>query len=309
MAFLDDLIKASSFLNQQVSQLQMNRTIDQANQLVQQVKASEADERQQRAQLQQISNALVTDLARVGAPSDTIKLISGAVGPQALPSANELISQGVLFGDEKALQQGQAIQEQMVRPDLIKMQADYGFKAQLEAMKAGAQPGQPLSDSAIQKISDLEETQVHAASMLEKVIQNEDFVGPAVGRAPELYDQIFNPARADFRAQVGRFFDAYRKAITGAQASEKELELLEKNVPTVKDRPEVFKRKIRTLIEIGDRVKRRYLHTQRKAGRDVSGFEQDVQQIDQRLGPERGSTAPGFNLNQFIRTAPVIKRR
>jgi hypothetical protein len=80
--FLDDLIKASNFLQGNLAQLKANRTINQANEAVQQIKASEADEQQKAAQLRQLANGLVMDLSQYGTPAETVQMLSQNISPQ-----------------------------------------------------------------------------------------------------------------------------------------------------------------------------------------------------------------------------------
>ncbi len=79
--FLNDLMRSSEFLKQNLQGLQAQRSISRANEIVEQIKTSEGDEQAKRSQLQQLSQALVMDLARFGTPADTVQAVSQAISP------------------------------------------------------------------------------------------------------------------------------------------------------------------------------------------------------------------------------------
>ncbi len=80
--FLSDLMRSSQFLQQNLQGLQAQRSISRANEIVTEIKGSKADEQAKRSQLQQLSQALVMDLARFGTPADTVQAVSQAISPQ-----------------------------------------------------------------------------------------------------------------------------------------------------------------------------------------------------------------------------------
>jgi hypothetical protein len=290
--FLDDLLKSGTFLQNQINQLQISRTMEQANETVSAIKTNVQDEMEQRKQLQTLSNALVSDLARFGAPAQTIQMLAQSYGPQPLEDANTLLAQGVILDDQDSLEKGRSLQMEMMRPQMLMAQAKSGGG------------GDPLSDKSLESINELDAQSEALTDLLGKAAKNPNLLGPGASRIP--FRSKFDPEYADFESQVGRFYDSYRKAITGAGAAGIELEKLEKNIPMVSDRPEVFKKKVQTMLRIGDKVKRRYLVNQQKSGRDIKGFQADVDKIEQEQGLSEGS---GFDLKQFITPQPVFKRR
>ena len=77
-----------------------------------------------------------------------------------------------------------------------------------------------------------------------------------------------------FKLRLDRWFDAYRKDVTGAQASEKELELLRGRVPVITDSPAVIESKIQQLINAGLKERRANLRNFKAAGHWTQGMEE-----------------------------------
>lgn len=85
-----------------------------------------------------------------------------------------------------------------------------------------------------------------------------EFIGPASGRVPDVLRQVgplaSGPKFQKFQAQAGSTFDRYRKLITGAQAAEREIALLQKRFPSITDTPETFKAKADAQIDLANAI-------------------------------------------------------
>lgn len=90
---INDLFHALKMFQSGVQDLAQQRAIQQANDTVQQIRSSEANEADKRAQLQQISNDLVARLAQSGTPATTIQAVAGAVGPAPLQTPGQAVEQ------------------------------------------------------------------------------------------------------------------------------------------------------------------------------------------------------------------------
>jgi hypothetical protein len=105
-----DLATALNMFKQGTQDLAFQRSLSAANEQVQQIKASDANEQQQRAQLQQVSNGLVTHMAGLGIPATTMQMVAGAIGPKQYGNANQMAMDANLTGNSELM--GQAKQQQ-----------------------------------------------------------------------------------------------------------------------------------------------------------------------------------------------------
>lgn len=137
-----------------------------------------------------------------------------------------------------------------------------------------------ISDKQLTPISDVDSVIANLDNVMS--LAKEKFVGPADARIPDI---MTSGEEAAFRSAVGRMVDAYRKAITGAGASAMELQKLESRLPDPKDTLEQFKGKALEFRRELVRNRSTYVNTLKKQGKDVSEFEQSVDQ-PQTLSPE-----------------------
>jgi len=82
-----------------------------------------------------------------------------------------------------------------------------------------------------------------------------------------------DPKYTALKKKIERSFQAFRNRVTGAQASDKELERLRPLIASLKDRPEVFFATIDDLSREAGVVAKDRLDVYKRAGRDISGFE------------------------------------
>lgn len=98
---MQDLFQALQMFGDGVKQLQTQRAITNANDQVQQIKASEGNEADKRAQLQSISNGLVAHLAGMGTPATTLQTLQGVMGPKQYANANQMNADALLTGNKQ----------------------------------------------------------------------------------------------------------------------------------------------------------------------------------------------------------------
>lgn len=107
----DDLAKALDMFASGVNQLQTSRAIASANDQVQQIRASEESDANKRAQLQQISNGMVSHLAGIGTPATTIQQVAGAFAPPQYKDANEMYMAGTLNNKPELIKEAKAVKD------------------------------------------------------------------------------------------------------------------------------------------------------------------------------------------------------
>lgn len=98
-----DLKSALQMFQTGAKDLMFSRALSGANDTVQQIKASEANEQQQRAQMQQVSNQLVMQMAQLNVPETTMAHVSQAIMGPRMTNANEIAAQANLTGNSQLL--------------------------------------------------------------------------------------------------------------------------------------------------------------------------------------------------------------
>jgi hypothetical protein len=110
-----------------------------------------------------------------------------------------------------------------------------------------------------------------------------------------------DPKYTALKKKVERAFQAFRNRVTGAQASDKELEKLRPLIASLKDRPGTFFATINDLSRESSVVAKDRLDVYDRAGRDISGFEG---YFDENMSePQTTKTAPssgGKKIGRFI---------
>jgi hypothetical protein len=170
---------------------------------------------------------------------------------------------------------------------------------EFEREKAGIKKGKTLIAPMIDKISKNENAYYTLNNSLEQLTANTDkfaqFMGPGKGALRSPFRSYVNKDLQDFlawKANVQDAFQQYRVAVTGAQASDKEIALLAKNRPTENDTYDVFIKKTNEVRKIGNRVIKRYITNLSKAGYDVSGYEDTITSLDEEMKNLSKETEP-----------------
>lgn len=125
------------------------------------------------------------------------------------------------------------------------------------------------SDKQIEAFTDLDNAASDIGNILSTLGNNKNWVGPIDGRIP---DMLVGEDQAAWRSAVGKYKDAYRKAITGAGASSTELAMLERRLPSETDTPEQFVAKAKEAQKELQRKKAILAQNLTKGGKDVSKF-------------------------------------
>ncbi len=119
-----------------------------------------------------------------------------------------------------------------------------------------------------------------------------------------------DPKYIGLKSKLERAFQLYRKAITGAQASDRELKMLRPLIATFKTRPEIFSAVAQDLISESGRLYSRRLSLYKGAGRDTRKLEGMIEKDanDIRPGtydtPRGGKVTIGQPFNVRMITAP-----
>lgn len=230
---MDDLFKALQIYGQGVQQFQMGRSIQGANQAVQQIRASDENEAKKRAQLQEVANSLTLSLASQGIPATTIQAVAGAAGPEKVANAEEaFIKAGLAPSADQAdlyekagkaaleAKTAEAIAIQKVKNEAAMDLA--GLKGTYQEKVATVKAGQKSKEldkasnailvdntSLVSSLNDLEDS-VNGMSNFDRIISGN--VGGARARAD----------LAKLKTQVKTTVANYMNSTTGKQATDVE---------------------------------------------------------------------------------------
>ncbi len=304
MSDFDALAKGMAIFNDGMQKFATARAINQAQDQVSQLSSMEMDEMKKRQQMAAVAQTLTLNLTKAGANAAAVQQASGALMPAPIKDANDAFIQGQLTGSQPLQQLGQTAQAFETAPQVnenAKNRAhqsrekalDREFMLQSAGIKANKKPAtKALSDKQVDFISTLDDDLAIGSQLTQELDASPWLTGPAAGRIKGR--GIVDPKFASFQQATQSWFDGYRKNITGAGASEQELERLEQNRPTVKDSPSQFKAKAKRIIEIGQGVRTRKLQNLERAGRDVSGFnlESSVEGQSQAPAAAASSSSP-----------------
>ena len=229
MGFVDDLTKASALFNQGMSRLATTSAFERAAQESEQVNREILNEAEIRNAQRDIAQGLQQDLLQAGANPTTIAQAGRAFGPSILPTAGELISEGVRFQSQQQVQTGQDIIRAQQAPLLEGRLLELGVRAQQALSKesrtqekALSKEGRKSTISALNKFQqdnraafDALGSAGRALALIEKTAGQPDqqainlaTIGllKLAGESGRLSDQDFDRARFDpsFRQQVVR---------------------------------------------------------------------------------------------------------
>lgn len=130
------------------------------------------------------------------------------------------------------------------------------------------------SEKQVELFTDFDKAESDLDDLLSVSYKGDILTGPLEGRVPEL---IASSEKNAFRTAVGKYKDAYRKAITGAGAGPREIALLETRLPSETDRPEDFQAKALEAKKTLERYRSISAQNMEKAGKNVSEFKQRAQ--------------------------------
>lgn len=130
--------------------------------------------------------------------------------------------------------------------------------------------GKP-SDKQIEAFTDIDNAQSDLNNILAQLGPNSNWTGPVDGRVP---DVLLGQDQNAWRSAVGKYKDAYRKAVTGAGASASEIARLETRLPSETDTFETFKAKAAEAQKELSRRKDILASNLQKGGKNIDKFKE-----------------------------------
>jgi hypothetical protein len=291
-----DFFSALQNFTTAVKSYSYGEAVSQANQRVQEIKNSITPDLQKRQAISSLADDMYMRLVASGADPQHAAAVKANMMPPTASSAEQALFMGHLTGDKALLQAGQEAMNEQQHMDFARMkqQADlqeqsqgrlFKQQTQLEMMKESSaerraaakakNEKKPLDTNQIDKLAQLDTSAASLTKLLSDVNKFSKFIGPVAGQAGGVSAWL-SPEFAAFKQDLGQYFDSYRVAVTGAGAGPTELKMLQANVPSLTDSPATMVAKIKRSLEIGQRTKQVRLKVLGQAGRDISGFTDEV---------------------------------
>lgn len=157
------------------------------------------------------------------------------------------------------------------KADRATMQADRDALKEQTRQDKLAKEARP-SDKQIEAFTDLDNAKSDLENLLATLGDNSGWTGSVDGRMP---DFLVGDDQVAWRSAVGKYKDAYRKAITGAGAGPTEIAMLEKRLPSETDTYKNFVAKAQEAEKELSRRKQTLAENLKKGGKDVSQFAGD----------------------------------
>lgn len=280
---MNDLFTALNMFKQGVDDIHTARVMEDANRQVQQIKSSELNEQQQRAQLSALSDQLVMRMAGLGVPATTIAQAASAVAPKVFANPDQAILEGKLTGSHYLQESGQEaarlarqdeIQQQGIQRAWQSRENELNRKAAVEAAQTKATNLRGLTDGEVLRLTEQENVFQMGDDLAMKAKGNPKLIGILAGRIKGR--EALDPEFAAFKADVGRFFDKYRLATTGQGAGQQEMEMLTQRVAQESDSPEAFQAKLTSYLNEVQKNRSTYIKNLSKAKKDVTQFSPDL---------------------------------
>lgn len=310
-----DLLSALRQFKDGVQQHQLSQAINSANEQVNQIRSSDEAEHKKRQALQQVSQNLVSYMAGSGVPETTIAEVAGRFGPQNVASAEQAILQGQLQGGE-ATPQGQFLTEAGARTNTL-----LAAERAKEAAKARAFEGELLGKKleGAQEVAQVKAnakkinsafgneqikqitaglSQIKNFDKLNSMVENNpNLVGPVAGRIPGR-GSVMDAEYGRFKLINDQLFNAYRQMITGAGASEKEIENLKKAWPQGTESKSVYTARLAEAKQQAEQSLSARIGALEAEGKDTSALKSLLKKYNIKI--EVGSGASGSYIPEGV---------
>lgn len=253
--FLQDLGTALNIFNQGAEKLALTQTLDQANQQVRSIQKSAESEAKKRSALNSLADQIALQLTQVGATPQAVAQASQAIGAKLPGSAEDAVLRGMLLNEPDSLAVGTALLSGKNKEDAP----------------------QKLTMGEVETLAGFEEAEGVLTSLMSKARQNSRLVGPNALSRDRISLLGLGQARsaevAGFDTELAQLTNAVRKAVTGAGASQQEIDNIIKDLPQGGDFEANFFSKSQALLEDLRRRKETRINLLRQSGRDTSDIE------------------------------------
>ena len=180
------------------------------------------------------------------------------------------------FNESLAQKEKQSLREDARTRELAQLRArELGLEktktenAKKDALEFRKEQAARLSDKQVESVNEFDDSLNKMQDALSQLGNKTEWVGSVDARIPDMFvgnDQVA------FRSAVGRMEDAYRKLITGAGASNKELSRLASRLPSTTDTYKDFVSKAKNFVSEVQKAKSTHLSNFEKQGKNVEAW-------------------------------------
>jgi hypothetical protein len=296
---LQELFQAMGMFKEGLTQMSVARGISTAQEQMNELNATATDELEKRSALQGIANNLALNLGKTGAPVHQIQSAVGAIAPAAIRTPEDAMMQGGLAGKkgESLMNLGREVDMMAAAPAFEQQKRSQDFQSKENAIDRAARSEMAavkksprtrnMTQAEIKEISTLEHGESVIGETLAAIEGDPKLAGILAGRIP-MRGKI-DPSYAALKMKLEQQFNAYRQQITGAAASDKELETLKAAMPNLTDSPSEFKAKARVFMQMARSLRNRRLRTLDKVGVNIGDLTYEEQQQQEQQQQERAS--------------------
>ena len=311
--FIQDLTAATALFNQGMTQLAENRAYSDAASQLNDINQNVQDEFTRRQKQLNVAKQLGLNLLQAGAPVSQATAAAAFTSPEPVKTPDQLISQGVQFGRKQDVSKGVEAKLQQQLPAMNKQIQQQNFQRNLTILKAhldqqtalmkslqkgaGSSGLHPIPSGQLTALQQKNIALNHGLEIFKSVNGLSSLaskIGPLAGTDYPLRKK-FDAQWAVFTSRLGRYFDKYRKQITGAQASDKEMQTLLERFPDPRQRIEAFKAVLGDLIQTNVRDQMSGIDTLYRTHYDTGSLPTQLNQYRQSL---MGNLAP--NQYEFV---------
>jgi hypothetical protein len=169
--------------------------------------------------------------------------------------------------EQQKVQNEQARLDRIQREEASRQEKDLARQAKADETK---RIESKLSDKQVEQFNDFDTAQKDLNNMLGLLGKNQHYTGPIDALIPDKL--LIGGDQVAWRSAVGKYKDAYRKAITGTGASPGEITILESRLPSESDSYKDFVAKAQEAQKDIERKRQSYGENLSKSGKDVSSF-------------------------------------
>lgn len=284
MAGNEGLFKAIGMFNESMTGLATSKAVNDTREKINALQTDVQDQLAQRVAAQRLAKDLQLNLIGIGASASSAAAAGQAAAPKELNNAQDYMLEGLASKSVQLQQIGQRLQKFEKQPQFDILNQQQGFQASesqkdrdhallLASMKSSNKELKSVPAPQLEKIQELDSGAVRGKELLATFKADpyyKENIGPVAG--VDIVKSIRDPKFGAFKADVGRWFDEYRKQITGAATTDKELRALKENTPNMTDTPALFQKKIENIVLLGKQVKQKRLQNLRRAKYDVTEF-------------------------------------
>jgi hypothetical protein len=299
---LQELAQAFQMFQDGMSKFATAKGINQAHEAVTQLKNQQLDQLEERKGMSAIANQLTMQLTAAGASPQQIAQAGSAIAPAPIKNSGDAFMEGALAGKQgKSLldlaEQARKFDAKTGVENREDVQAFQAEQNALDRSSAETKKSQPrvrgMTQAEIKDVSVLKYGEDVMGGILSAVDSDPKLAGILAGRIP-LRGKV-DSKYAALKMKIEQQFNAYRQQITGAAASDKEIERLKEAMPNLTDSPSEFRAKAKVFSQLARQLRNTRLKGLDDAGVHIGKFtyDDDGNEIETSAVADEPAASPG----------------